>query len=267
MTDRIAETPLAYCKQAVNNVNMYAKLYSRITESSLMETPIRTRYVFLMMMAISDPKGYVIGTDVAIARRLNITEEELKDAIKELMEPDPDSNSKEHDGRRVIPSDGERGYKLVNYITYRNHADEDSRREYMRKYMKERRSKDKDVNSDMFTLTSVTQAEGEEDAEADGKEKAESLVVAFWNGFDSLPTARTLSGGRLRALKSRMKEPFFRSNWQAAIRKAAESDFCKGKNDRQWKADIDWFLRPDTVAKIMEGKYDNRERAYRGGGF
>ena len=37
---------------------------------------------------------------------------------------------------------------------------------------------------------------------------------------------------------------------------AAASPFCLGAGSRGWKADIDWFLRPDTVTRIMEGKYD-----------
>ena len=30
------------------------------------------------------------------------------------------------------------------------------------------------------------------------------------------------------------------------------------QNDRGWRADIDWYIKPDTIAKVMEGKYDNR---------
>lgn len=36
-----------------------------------------------------------------------------------------------------------------------------------------------------------------------------------------------------------------------------KSSFCQGKNDRGWVASFDWFIRPDTVVKIMEGKYDD----------
>ena len=88
-----------------------------------------------------------------------------------------------------------------------------------------------------------------------------------WSAFPYLPSILTMGPKRVTAIRQRIKDPFWLANWKTAIRKAAESDFCKGKNDRQWKADIDWFLRPDTVAKIMEGKYDNRKRTYSGGGF
>ena len=42
-------------------MSMYAKLMSRITESSLMDEEIVVRYTFMMMLAIADPQGYVIG--------------------------------------------------------------------------------------------------------------------------------------------------------------------------------------------------------------
>jgi len=34
-----------------------------------------------------------------------------------------------------------------------------------------------------------------------------------------------------------------------------DSPFLLGENDRGWRADIDWFLRPDSVTRILEGKY------------
>ena len=120
---------------------MYAKLMERITESSLMEEEVMVRYVFMMMLAIADPEGYVIGTDVAIARRLNVSAKDLSKALERLKEPDPDSNSEEHEGRRIIDSDVERGYLVVNYCKYRDMKDEGGRREYMKNYMRQRRAK------------------------------------------------------------------------------------------------------------------------------
>jgi hypothetical protein len=34
-----------------------------------------------------------------------------------------------------------------------------------------------------------------------------------------------------------------------------------GVNDRGWKADIDWFLKPESVMKIIEGKYTQKTKA------
>lgn len=149
---------------------MFAKLFSRITESSLMEQPVMTRWVFVGLLAIADPHGHVIGTDVAIARRLNVTVDEFLRALEALMATDPDSNSPEMEGRRVVESDCGRGYRLVNYLTYRNMRDEDQRREYMRgymrDYMRQKRSQHTDVRHVKHVKLCLAQAEAEAEAEA-----------------------------------------------------------------------------------------------------
>lgn len=42
------------------------------------------------------------------------------------------------------------------------------------------------------------------------------------------------------------------------LRKAGESDFLNGKNDRVFKADFEWLMRPENFLKVLEGRYDNR---------
>jgi hypothetical protein len=41
------------------------------------------------------------------------------------------------------------------------------------------------------------------------------------------------------------------------VKRIASSAFCTGTNDRGWRATPDWLLRPDTAAKVLEGKYDD----------
>ena len=64
---------------------------------------------------------------------------------------------------------------------------------------------------------------------------------------------------RNRLLRARRQDPFWVQNFETAVARIAQSEFCDGKNDQQWKADFAWLLQPDVVAKIMEGKYDNRK--------
>lgn len=81
-----------------------------------------------------------------------------------------------------------------------------------------------------------------------------------WNAKSGTGTRKVLamSPGRVKALRARHADPFFTAHWQSALDRIAKSDFCTGKNGRGWRADFDFFLRPDTVAKAMEGNYDNR---------
>lgn len=40
-----------------------------------------------------------------------------------------------------------------------------------------------------------------------------------------------------------------------AIWAVPQSPFCCGQNDRGWKADLEFFLKPATVPKLIEGSY------------
>lgn len=62
---------------------------------------------------------------------------------------------------------------------------------------------------------------------------------------------------RLTAIRQRFQDSFWAANWQEALEKASQIPGLNGVNDRGWKFDFDWFIRPDTVTMIMEGKYDN----------
>lgn len=82
-------------------------------------------------------------------------------------------------------------------------------------------------------------------------------LVQIWNdGCGTLPQVRELSRARKKkadAVLSRYPDIIWELEVFARIR---NSPFLTGQNDRGWKANFDWFLRPDTVTKILEGQYD-----------
>lgn len=140
-----------------------------------MEEEISVRYTFVMLLALADPEGLVVGTDIAISRRLNMPTKLFAKCVKSLQQPDPDSNSKESDGRRLIPSEAERGYQIVNYAKYRDLKSEDERRAYMREYMRDYRSGKPSVNNvnpSKSELAKLTQADTDA-YEASGVQKGE----------------------------------------------------------------------------------------------
>ncbi len=82
-------------------------------------------------------------------------------------------------------------------------------------------------------------------------------ITAEWNsamGQNCRPTPK-----RQRQAAARLKDPWWRDNWRKAIAKAKASEFCNGENDRGWRADLEWFLQPDTSTKLLEGKYTNAQ--------
>lgn len=80
-------------------------------------------------------------------------------------------------------------------------------------------------------------------------------VVEAWNEMaeaNGLPRAMTVTKGRAKALAARFKDAFWVQLWREAIDEIPKDPFRLGHNDRGWKADIDYFLQPDRVAKLIE---------------
>lgn len=87
------------------------------------------------------------------------------------------------------------------------------------------------------------------------------IIFDLWQELcaETFHKIQKLTPQRQDALKNRIKIYSEKSDWEKAFQKILKSDFCRGKNENGWKATFDWILRPDTLVKILEGKYDNRK--------
>lgn len=54
---------------------------------------------------------------------------------------------------------------------------------------------------------------------------------------------------------------FSEEQCKCIFRKANESNFLIGNNDRGWKADFDFLMRIDKATQVLEGKYDNKKNS------
>lgn len=78
----------------------------------------------------------------------------------------------------------------------------------------------------------------------------------------SLPSVRSLTEERREKIRTRWKQLKFNiDNFKEVFEIVENSSFCKGCNDRKWKADFDWIMKNETnIIKILEGKYGGIER-------
>ena len=115
--------------QEKTQMHLFGKITRQFFDSSVNELDVLTRFVFMSMIALADQHGNVDMTYEALSRRLNITIEQLTASIAELMEPDPESRTKEHEGRRLIPIDPQRswGWIVVNKTRYLYPSDDERR--------------------------------------------------------------------------------------------------------------------------------------------
>ena len=83
-----------------------------------------------------------------------------------------------------------------------------------------------------------------------------AVVAAEWNMIANVSRCSTVTKKRQQTVRARMNDEFWRANWREAMQRVGASAFCTGTNDRDWRANFDWFLRPETVARLIEGAYD-----------
>jgi len=84
-------------------------------------------------------------------------------------------------------------------------------------------------------------------------------IVDSWNAMaaaNSLPQVKATTAGRLKSVRARWTSPFWREHWKEALAAVPTRPFLLGQGDRGWRADFEWFVRPDTVPKLIEGAYN-----------
>jgi len=87
-------------------------------------------------------------------------------------------------------------------------------------------------------------------------------LIEIWNDYcGSLSKVLKSSPGRNKKINVVWKE-LNEAEWIEVIKKIAASDFCNGKNDRGWKANFDFLIKPGTWLKAQEGVYDGKRGQY-----
>lgn len=82
-------------------------------------------------------------------------------------------------------------------------------------------------------------------------------VREFWNEHAErlgLPTARDLTEKRRKAAAALIRK-YTIDDFTDAISAIEHSPFLRGANDRNWRADFDFFLTPSKFQKLIEGSY------------
>jgi hypothetical protein len=88
--------------------------------------------------------------------------------------------------------------------------------------------------------------------------KSSPPLFELWNqNCGALPKAISCSGRREKHAVARWREYPDREYWLKVIQTLTVSEFCLGVNNRGWRADFDFFIKPGASVSIMEGKYDN----------
>lgn len=120
------------------------------------------------------------------------------------------------------------------------------------------REKEKDIDTERETKGSPAADPGQDPAEAAPKNINYQAIADLYNSIcRSLPAVKTLSESRKKAIRARIRTGYTLDDFREAFQMAENSDFMKGKNARNWRADFDWIMKDANITKILEGKYLN----------
>lgn len=74
-----------------------------------------------------------------------------------------------------------------------------------------------------------------------------------------LPKLNFISDDLKTKIKNSLQQ-FKIEDFELCFKKAENSLFLTGKNNLGWKANLEWLLKNDNMAKVLNGNYDNRPK-------
>lgn len=219
----------------------FTKLWSEITDSSIWNEDDKTRIVWITMLARMGPDYIVRASIGGLAHLARVSREDCEKALEKLQNPDPDSRSTEHEGRRIQKIEG--GFYIINGEKFRNRRGDEDRRAYMREYMRKYRSK-QSVNNVKKCNDSLAQAEAEAEAEIGDTHTAREAETKFCEA-PSLDQA--IEQGKLRGIPEPAVRAWYETN--------DYEDWSRLKPEKPWSKLLDrWWAshKPADRRKWMD---------------
>ncbi len=165
----------------------YVKLFSSLLDSTVWYTPPAVKVVWITMLAMADRDGIVEASVPGLASRAGVPREDCETALFTFISPDPDSRTKDFEGRRIEAIDG--GWKLLNYEKYREKASKEEAAEKNRQRQERSRDRKRNTvtrNAPSREVTAVT-VSNDIAAASPSADPPPSAEAAPASGFQSLP--------------------------------------------------------------------------------
>lgn len=121
------------------------------------------------------------------------------------------------------------------------------------------------VQDEVYKCTPKIEIEIDREIEIEKEEKSppskspinyQDIIDTYNDTCISLPKVKKISTARKNIIKTRLKD-YSLDEIKQVFTMAEESDFLKGKNDRNWTANFDWLMKDSNMAKVLDGNYKN----------
>lgn len=163
-------------------------------------------------------------------------------------------------------------FTIAGWDEYQNIEGMEKIREQNRLRKQKQREKQKlleNVSRDSHgTVTECHGIDIEEDKEKDKEEDIKEIhkektdyqqIVDLFNSIcTSLPSVRSLSDARKKAIKARLTT-YTVDDFRQCFENAESSSFLKGGNNRNWTATFDWLIKDQNMAKVLDGNYSDKK--------
>lgn len=174
----------------------FSKVFSTMWGGSLYGR-FEASAVFMVLLSLCNRDGVVDMTPEAIAGQTGWPIEVIRKGIAELESVDPRSRTPDHDGRRILKLDDHRdwGWRITNYVKYRDQLRAAERREYLRQAKERERASKRSTPVNSVNNVNQCQPIAEADAEADKNNTSAdaSLFASFWSSWPSNPRKQAKS--------------------------------------------------------------------------
>ena len=217
----------------------YTKLFSSIIHSTIWREPDHVRLLFITMLAMKERDGTVQSSLPGLADAARISIEQTEDGLARLSAPDPYSRNPDFEGRRIEKCDG--GWHMLNAEYYRDKMNEDDRRAYQAQWIREKRSKHKNVDEKLNKVdksTMFTQSESESESESESKSKAKKNKEEEEKKL-SCPKSRVEFETFYQAYPKKQKKEKAWESWQKINPSAFTFDMILQAINR-WKRSPQW---------------------------
>jgi hypothetical protein len=164
------------------------------------------------MLALADRFGRVHASVPGIAHQSRVPDAAAREALRVLESPDPDSRTSDHDGRRIERIEG--GWRLLNYVMYREMKDAEAQRERKAKNKRDQRSRQRMSPKVSPHVTNghpkITRSHPIAEAEAEAYEETNTntLVRITSDDVESVYRAyprKVAKGAALKAIEAALK--------------------------------------------------------------
>lgn len=274
---------------------MFAKVFYQIFESSISEDYV-SRQFFIDLLVLADEEGVVDKTPEAISRITNVPLEIVFRCIEILSRSDDRSRTPDEDGRRIVLVDPPRiwGWRIVNYLKYREIRDQEARRIANRSYKREQRAKSKVSKSQQVSApvldsqqkSAQEEAEVEVDVEAKKQkpsrakkphgglyEPVKDLIFRYYRSKNEVDPEWSGREGKALAMLLAANPNAPLDHWQKCLVNRFKSEVAHGDRPGMWlgklssfSVPLNQFNKPQGVSNgtIQPQRFESKtDKAYR----